>query len=80
MEGAARGFGEADIALDHDHLGLVRDAGEAEPGRHFPVVHQAVSGERRIFGILDDAAAERAQIGHGAAHHQAVGDRGDGRR
>ena len=74
MKGAAGGLGKADVPLHHDHLGLVRNAGKPEPGRHGPLVHQAVSGERGVFRILDDAAAERAHISHRPAHHQAVGD------
>ena len=33
--------GEADVALEHDDLGLLRDAGKPEPGRHLALVHHA---------------------------------------
>ena len=45
-----------------------------EAGRDLALVHRPARGQRRVFGMLDDQAAERAGVCHGPAHHQTVGD------
>ena len=58
-----------------DDLGLLRDAGEAEPGRDLALVHHAVAGEVRVGGVVHDQRAEVARVGQRAAHDARVGQR-----
>ena len=46
---AAGELDEANVALEHDGLGRLRDAGKAQPGRDLALVHHAVLGEVGIF-------------------------------
>ena len=45
MIAAAGQLDEAHVALEHDGLGLARNAGQAEPRRDLALVHHAVLGE-----------------------------------
>ena len=49
---------EAQIALEHDHLGHRGDPGEAEPGRRLALGHLAGAAETRLLGMLDDELVE----------------------
>ena len=72
---AAGQRGEAEVALEHDDLGLARDAGEAEPGRDLALVHDAGADEVGSAAWCMIERAEIAGIGQRAAHHGGVGDR-----
>ena len=65
---------EAHVALEHDGLGLARDAVQAEPRGQLALVHDAVADEVRVLDVVDDERAEIARIGERAAHHLRVGD------
>ena len=59
---------EADVALDDDDLGFLRDAGKAEARRDLALVHHAGADEVRVGGVVHDERAEVAGIGQRAAH------------
>ena len=67
--------GEADVAVEHDRLGLARNAGKAEPRRGLALVHHAGAGEVGILGVVHDERVEIAGIGEGVAHHLGVAQR-----
>ena len=67
--------GEANIALDNDDFGFLRDAGEAEARGDFALVHHAGADEVWVGGVVHDERAEIAGIGKRAAHDGGVGDR-----
>ncbi len=74
MIAAAGEFGEAQIALEHDGLGLARNAWEAQSRRHFALVHHAVLGERRLLKMMDDERTEILGVGEHVPHHLGVGE------
>ena len=74
MIAAAGELGETQVALEHDGLGLARNAGEAKPRRHLALVHHAVLGERRLFQMMDDERAEILGVGEHVPHHLGVGE------
>ena len=67
-------FHQVQIAFDHDHLGFRRNAGETKAGRGFALVHDAVAGEARLLGVLNDRPPEKRGVGERAAQDQGVGE------
>ncbi len=63
------------VALDHHHFGIGRDARNAETGGQLAIVHRPAIGEARLFRMLDHQRIEAARIGQGAAHHLHVAHR-----
>ena len=60
MVAAAGQAHETHVALEHDGLGLARDAVKAEPRRELALVHHALPDEVRILDMMDDQGAEIA--------------------
>ena len=65
---------EPHVALQHDGLGDLRHADQAEPRGELALVHHAFAGEVGILGVVDDQRVEVAGIDQRAAHHLGVGD------
>ena len=63
---------EAQVALQHDRFGGLRDAEQAEPRRELALVHHAVADEVRVFGVMHDQRVEIARVGQRAPHHLRV--------
>ena len=56
MVAPARQAREAHVALEHDGLGLARDAVQAEAAREFALVHHAVADEIGVLDMLHESA------------------------
>jgi hypothetical protein len=69
---AARQFGDAQVALERDELGFLRNAAKAEPAGEQPLVHDAGGAEIFVAGLAGNHRAEFARIGHYAAQHLCV--------
>ena len=65
---------EAHVALQHDGLGGVGNADQAEPRGELALVHHAFADQIGIFGVMHDQRVEIAGVGQRAAHHLRVGD------
>ncbi len=52
---------QAHVALEHDGLGLDRDAAEPEARGELALVHHAFADQGRVLGVMDD---ERVEIAH----------------
>ena len=65
---------EAQVALEHDGLGRLRHADQAEPGGELALVHHALADEVGVLGVVGDQRIEIARIGERAAHHPRIGD------
>ena len=50
VDAPARGFGQQDVAGDHDILGHGRHAGQAQQQRDQPFVHDAAAGQLANLG------------------------------
>ena len=65
---------------DRDRLRRRRDAGQAEPRRHFAIVRDAATAQVRIVGTQPDAIPERRRVLHRAQQHLGVDQRHVGMR
>ena len=77
LEVHARAFVERERAVpgDHRRLGDRRDPGQPEAGRDATLVHDPVSGERRILFMQRDHAAAQALVLQRLAQHSRGHDR-----
>ena len=64
---------EPHVALEHDGLGLARNAGQAEPASQLALIHHPVADQMGVFAVVNNQRAAVARIGQGAAHHLGVG-------
>ena len=62
------------VALEHDGLGRLRHADQAEARGELAFVHHAFADEIRILGVMHDQHVEVAGIDQRAPHHLGVGD------
>src|SRR5262249_52046905 len=62
MVASAGEVDEADIAIEHDRFGLVRDARKSKTRRQFALIHHAFTGQIGVLGKMNDEAIEIAHI------------------
>ncbi len=60
---------QAQIALDHDHLGHRGDRRQAEPGRDLALGDLAGAAEARFLRVLDHQLVKAAGIGQHSPHY-----------
>ena len=65
---------QAHVALQHDGLGRLVHAGQAQSRRHLAGVHDAALGEVRVLRVVDDERGVVLGVEQHVAHHARVGD------
>lgn len=73
VEAASGGFGEFQVAVDHDLFGDSGAAGHAEYGGDVSAV-DASAGEGGVFAVFDEDLVEHGDVLHGAEGDAGVGD------
>ncbi len=68
MNGTARQFRQANVARDQNRLGRGRNTWQAQPRGQLAFGGATASGQRRLFGKLHDAPAERPRVTKRQAH------------
>ena len=74
VEARAGGFGEHDVAGDHDVFARSGNAAQAAAHGLEAFVHVAAGAEVEVLAVIDDGQVEGAGELHGAAHDAGVHD------